>query len=214
MRRHLASLIGLGAVLSATMLWLISAPSAAAGDPCYHGFTLPDDTAMASTTVTLEPCAFAPTIASVPVGAKVTFQNPTQFTHLITGANQTWGSRDTEVAPGASVSYSFDKAGLYAYACALHRGMSGVVMVGDAAGITAAAVGSTSGTTTGATGGSGGGGTTTTAAAPAQTAPQTIDPLPLVALAAAVGVVIGAAGAWLLTRRRTTPDETVAATAS
>ena len=101
-----------------------------AGDPCYHNFEMPKATTAAATTIALEPCAFTPTLTSVPIGATVTFKNPSQFTHLITGANQEWGSRDAEIAPGAAVTYTFDKAGVFPYACALHRGMSGVIVVG------------------------------------------------------------------------------------
>ena len=44
MRRRLASLLGLGAVLSAAILWLVAAPIVSAGDPCYHGFEMPKAT--------------------------------------------------------------------------------------------------------------------------------------------------------------------------
>ena len=85
------------------------------------------------------PCAFGPTVAQVAVGAKVTFVNGPEFAHLVTGANQAWGSRDAEIQPGGTVSYTFDKAGVYPYACALHRGMSGAIIVGDAVAAAAAA---------------------------------------------------------------------------
>ena len=111
--------------------------------------------AQAATEIKLMPCAFAPTIANVPVGSKVTFVNGPDFIHLVTGANQAWGSRDAEIQPGGTVSYTFDKAGIYPYACALHRGMSGAIIVGDAvaaSGGGAAGAGTTGGeaTTTGA----------------------------------------------------------------
>ena len=202
MRRRLASLLGLGAVLSASILWLIAAPVVSAGDPCYHSFDMPKATTATATTISLEPCAFSPTLTNVPVGATLTFKNPGQFTHLITGANQEWGSRDAEVAPGKAVTYTFDTAGVFPYACALHRGMSGVIVVGGSEAL-AAAVGSTTGTTTGTTST-----TTTPAAASAPTTPAstTSDALPLVALAAIAGIVIGAAGAWLVGRRRPTTE--------
>jgi plastocyanin len=196
MPRRLASFLGLGAVLCATLLWLVAAPGVTAGDPCYHGYTLPEDTSATATTVSLEPCAFAPTLTNVPVGTTVTFRNTSQFTHLITGANQAWGSRDTEIAPGASTAYAFDRVGLYPYACALHRGMSGVIVVGDAAAIAPAAV----------------------AASPApstsQPAAAATDAAPVAALALLAGVGIGAVGSWFVTRRRPTREETVAAAAS
>ena len=61
--------------------------------------------------------------------------------------------RDTELQPGQTVSYRFATPGIYPYACALHRGMSGAIVVGDAA----AAVGgaSTAGTATSSGSGAG-----------------------------------------------------------
>ena len=61
--------------------------------------------------------------------------------HLITGANGAWGDRDRPLAPGASVTARFDEPGVYPYTCALHRGMTGAVVVGDpgADAVTAAA---------------------------------------------------------------------------
>ena len=51
----------------------------------------------------LLPCAFSPTVTQVDVGETVTFTNGTDFTHLVTGANQAWGSRDVELLPGETV---------------------------------------------------------------------------------------------------------------
>ncbi len=206
MRRQFAILTGLGALMSATILWLVGAAGVSAGDPCYHDFEMPASTSSSKTTVDLEPCAFAPTLTSVPIGSEVTFKNGSQFSHLVTGANQAWGSRDTEIAPGATVAYTFAKAGVYPYACALHRGMSGVIVVGDAAAIAEAGAGTASGTTTGST----------TTSGVAATAPSTTatDPILLVVLAVLAGIVIGAVGGWLASRRRTTRERSAAAPAA
>ena len=75
----------------------------------------------------------------MPVGTTVTFGNGSGQPHLITGANQEWGSRDSELSPNGTVAYTFTSAGVYPYACALHRGMSGTIIVGDAP-LTAAAL--------------------------------------------------------------------------
>ena len=196
MHRRLIALAGLLATTGTLVLWLAVAPVTSAGDPCYHGFAMPEDTAAADVRVNLLPCAFTPTVTSAKVGATVTFFNGSDFTHLITGANQSWGSRDTEIVPGKSVTYTFDTAGVYPYACALHRGMSGVIVVGDAA--TAAAV---------TKGGAASVPSALPAAAPAATAAATTtpggpEPLLLAAISALVGVVVGATVAWLALRRR------------
>jgi plastocyanin len=110
---------------------LVAPAVALAGDPCYHDFDMPLSSVSTSPNVKALPCAFAPTVTYVPVGTTVTWSNGSDFTHLVTGANQDWGSRDTELPPEGSVSYTFDRAGVYAYACALHRGMVGAVVVSD-----------------------------------------------------------------------------------
>jgi hypothetical protein len=152
----------------------------------------------------MAPCSFAPTVTVVAPGSTVTFFNGPDLTHLITGANAEWGSRDVEVKPGAEVSYTFDKPGIYPYACALHRGMSGTIVVGDLA----SAVGA--GLATGATGAGAGGtttGGTTSGQAPAAstepTTPSGIEPFAIVA-GAGVGALAGAAAVWLAMRRRRT----------
>jgi plastocyanin len=177
MSRCIVSVVGL---LAALAVALVVAPIAVAGDPCYHGFEIPPRTEASETQIKVAPCAFGPTIAHVAIGSTVTFFNGPNFTHLITGANAEWGSRDVELKPGQQVSYRFDKPGVYPYACALHRGMSGAIVVGDAAGAAAA------GTTTPPSGGS---------SSEVNTA---------VPVLVAGGLVVALAGAGLfLTRRRT-----------
>jgi plastocyanin len=205
MHRRLTALAALLATTATLVLWLAVAPATSAGDPCYHGFSMPEDTAGADVRVNLLPCAFAPTVTSAKVGATVTFFNGSDFTHLITGANQSWGSRDTEIAPGKTVSFTFDRAGVYPYACALHRGMSGVIVVGDAATAAAGTTGAVS--AAGTSGQAASVQSAAPAAAPAATAPSTAassgpEPLLLAAVSALVGVVVGATVSWLAMRRR------------
>jgi plastocyanin len=107
----------------------MSAP-VAAGDPCYHGFDLPARSEGDEPEVKMMPCAFSPTVVRVVPGTTVTWFND-QVPHLVTGANQEWGSRDDEIGPRAKVAYRFDRPGTYPYACAIHRGMSGTIVVGD-----------------------------------------------------------------------------------
>jgi plastocyanin len=136
MSRRFAPIV---AALSLFVLALAAAPGVVAGDPCYHGFDIPPRSEEAATQIKVAPCAFGPTVAHVAVGATVTFFNGPDFTHLITGANAEWGSRDVEMQPNQEVSYRFDNPGIYPYACALHRGMSGAIVVGDVAAPAAAA---------------------------------------------------------------------------
>jgi plastocyanin len=147
MSRRVASIL---AALSLVGVALAAAPAVLAGDPCYHGFEIPPRTEAAETQIKVAPCAFAPTVTHVAPGSTVTFFSGGDFTHLITGANAEWGSRDVELKPGEQISYRFDKPGVYPYACALHRGMSGAIVVGTLAAPAAAAP------ATGAAGGSSG----------------------------------------------------------
>lgn len=203
MRRRRSAFVGFLAATTTLLLWLSTAPLTSAGDPCYHGFTMPEDTAGSDAQVKLMPCAFAPTVTSVSVGSTVTFLNGPDFTHLITGANQAWGSRDVELAPNRTVSYTFDTAGVYPYACALHRGMSGVIIVGGAA----AAAG-------GSTGASGGVSTTSTPGATPTAGTQddpTIRVVAIAAISAVAGAAAGAAVAAFAVRRRpATPKDELA----
>jgi plastocyanin len=124
--RFLAAL----ALVVGSFAFPLAAP-VAAGDPCYHGFDIPPLTEGTDPQVKLLPCAFAPTVVRVAPGTTVEFFSGEFDVHLITGAGQTWGSRDDEIQPNSMVSFQFLRPGTYPYACALHRGMSGTVVVGN-----------------------------------------------------------------------------------
>jgi plastocyanin len=188
-RRVLAVIAVAPLVLILGLLSLAAAPVALAGDPCYHGFDVPARWEEATTDIKALPCAFGPTIARVPVGATVTWYNGDDFTHLVTGANQEWGSRDAELKPGGHVSSRFSTPGIYPYACALHRGMSGVVIVTDAAGPTAAA-GSPPATTAPA------------AAAPGRGATGNSSGSAVAVVAIVAGSAVAIVGATIIARRR------------
>ena len=126
MTRRLRALAG-AALL--TIGGLAAAPAVLAGDPCFHGYAIPASTTASVGVVRMEPCAFVPTNVRTTPGTTLTFTNTSQEVHLLTGANQAWGDREKEIAPGASLTVRFDKPGVYAFSCALHRGMSGAVIV-------------------------------------------------------------------------------------
>jgi plastocyanin len=137
MSRRMRTLLAIGGLIG---LSLALVPGVAAGDPCYHGYTIPPATSAETSTVNLEPCAFVPTTAQVAPGTTVTFANVSGENHLVTGANAAWGDRDAELTAGATRTVRFDRPGTYAYSCALHRGMTGVIVVGEPAMSEAAAV--------------------------------------------------------------------------
>jgi plastocyanin len=200
MTTRIRQLIRLAATAALLAIGLLAAPTASAGNPCFHDFTMPPADSATGNEVKLLPCAFAPTVTHVAVGTEVTFFNGPDFSHLITGANQAWGSPDVELGPGQKVSYTFDTAGIYPYACVLHPGMSGAIVVGD--GVDAAGAGTTSG---GSTGASTGGGSSATDATDATAAGAAADPgmdRLLVAVGIVAALIAGATASWFAIRRR------------
>jgi len=174
---------------------LVAMPAAAlAGDPCYHDFAMPARAVSTSPAIRAEDCAFSPTVTYVPVGTTVTFSNGSAWAHLVTGANQEWGSRDEDLQPNGTVSYTFAKAGVYPYACALHRGMVGAIVVGaDPAGGLAPT-----------TGGAAPAAAAATTANVDTVAAQPVDPGHL-ALAAAGGGLVALVIAWVVRGARRPP---------
>jgi len=82
------------------------------------------------TEVQLERNCFTPGVLEVSPGATVRFSNRDEIAHLVMGTG--WGSGQ-EIAPRASVEYGFERAGTYAYSCALHPSMNGAVVVAGGA---------------------------------------------------------------------------------
>jgi plastocyanin len=208
MSRSVARMARLLIVPALLALGLVAVPTAVAGNPCFHGLAVPAMTTGTDTEIKLAPCAFAPAVTHVAAGSVVTFFNGPTFSHLITGANQEWGSPDVELEPGQTVAYRFDEPGIFPYACALHPGMAGTIVVGDLAGALAADA-SAGGTT--ALSGAAGRATDTAGAPPSRTdgaadATTTGSTLPAIALvgslAAGAGAIVGAALAWHGARRR------------
>lgn len=101
---------------------------ALAGGGCHTTNGQPTTDA-ATTTVTLATCRFGPTVARVSTGHVVTFVNKDGAPHNVTGTG--WAS--PELQQGDSYRHTFDARGIYPYACSLHPGMNGVVIVGAAA---------------------------------------------------------------------------------
>ncbi|MEA2243458.1 MAG: hypothetical protein QOD24_3014, partial [Solirubrobacteraceae bacterium] len=69
--------------------------------------------------------AFAPKTLTVPVGTTVTWKNHDGDAHTVTGA----GLKSKSFGMDATYSYTFTKAGTFAYVCSLHPQMKGTVVV-------------------------------------------------------------------------------------
>src|SRR3989442_11216355 len=119
----------IGAMVLAVMvgaLALTGGTPAEAGGGC-HSTVFTDE---AKTTVELSKSCFSPAVVRVQAGDQVTWTNTDPDVHTVTGVANSWGS-DEKIGPDQSVSYKFDKPGVFPYFCYLHPSMAGAVVVGD-----------------------------------------------------------------------------------
>jgi plastocyanin len=150
MRRRIALLLtGLPLVL---MLGWAAAGSVLAGDPCFHSEERPATSSGNTVGIAIGDCVFSPTVTSVPVGTTVEWTNRSFQAHEVVGSNLTWGAHEKLLNSGDTIGWTFDKAGVYAYSCMLHPGMTGAIVVGSpdltlASDVQAASTGQTSATT-------------------------------------------------------------------
>ncbi|TMB71113.1 MAG: hypothetical protein E6J43_00235 [Chloroflexi bacterium] len=122
MRRIVTMIIA----LAIGSLALAGGTPAQAGGGC-HSNVFSDE---AKTTVELSKSCFSPTVVRVQPGDQVTWTNTDPTAHTVTGVADSWGT-DQQIPEGQSVSYKFDKSGVFPYFCYLHPSMAGAVVVGD-----------------------------------------------------------------------------------
>ncbi|HEX7498068.1 MAG TPA: cupredoxin domain-containing protein [Candidatus Limnocylindrales bacterium] len=78
--------------------------------------------------VSISNFAFAPLAITVPVGTTVTWTNQDSADHtIVSDDGKTFTS--TNVAKGATYSFTFAAAGTFAYHCGIHPTMKGTVIV-------------------------------------------------------------------------------------
>lgn len=183
MRRAL--FVTIAVAIIGTALTLVT-PALAGGGGC-HG----EETEANASVVELRHSCFTATVTHVDPGTQVAFENRDPFTHNVIGFGAIWG--DIEGFDGGETRrFTFRETGVFPYACTLHPGMVGAVVVGgdetlagDAGTVVAA----------NSTGSGGPDASTSTGAQ------QTDNRLSEVALALAALVL----GAGLLLRRRESP---------
>ncbi len=90
-----------------------SAPAAAAG--------------ASSDMVTIKNFMFSPMSLDVKVGTTVTWMNTDSVDHTVTASDKSFNSGN--LASGKTFSYTFTKAGTYAYICNIHQYMTATVVV-------------------------------------------------------------------------------------
>ncbi|MGZ8651384.1 MAG: cupredoxin domain-containing protein [Actinomycetota bacterium] len=134
MRSH-AIKIGLVAAVAGAALWGGSVV-ASAGGGCHAG----GPTRGQGDTVELVDLCFASTVLYVEPGTDVTWTNRDATGHNVVGVAATWGDPERTLFQGDTVSYRFDDDGVYPYACWIHPGMIGAIVVGDGVGTDLGAV--------------------------------------------------------------------------
>lgn len=97
----------------------VSGPATAAATPagCTGGAGVP---------VAIADFSFGPQSITAAVGGAVTWANGGATTHTVTFDG---GPDCGRVAPGATVSRTFDTAGTFTYKCTIHSSMTGTVVV-------------------------------------------------------------------------------------
>ena len=115
-RKHVG-ITTLAALVTIAMLLFAGSGSAAASD----------QPPAANADVTIDNFVFGPQTITVPVGATVTWINHDDIPHTVVSTNGVFKSkvRDTD----EKFSYTFTKAGTYAYYCSVHPKMTGTVVV-------------------------------------------------------------------------------------
>lgn len=138
-----AVLVMVGGAWIAMSTGVVHAGGACRGEPV---------TAERTTTVDMGdmPC-FTPTVVEIEVGDTVTWTNSGSMVHNVFGANSSWAavpevSLSAEIPVGGSAEHTFADTGLFPYACMLHPGMIGTVVVAaDGAGVESTSLSGSSG---------------------------------------------------------------------
>ncbi|MGZ8629574.1 MAG: cupredoxin domain-containing protein [Actinomycetota bacterium] len=115
--RKVATIVTLG-----TFGTLVGMTGATAGGGCHGGTT-----EGRGTRVEMVDACFTPTTLFAQPGEAITFVNRDDFEHNVTANG--WGHFD-DLGGGDRFTTSFADEGVYAYACSLHPGMSGSIVIG------------------------------------------------------------------------------------
>jgi plastocyanin len=104
------------------------APGAAAGGGGCHGDYVRDAKGVE---VAMSAMCFDPLVVRIAKGQTVTWFNKDEMAHNLVGAGFTWGTEGRELVARDAISFQFNQAGTFPYACTIHYGMVGAVVVDD-----------------------------------------------------------------------------------
>jgi plastocyanin len=138
MRSH-AIRIGVVVAVASTALWGGSGMASAGGGGggCVHAA---GPTTGRGDSVDLKDICFSATVLYVDEGTDVTWTNRDPVTHNVVGVGGTWGDPGLTLFQGDDVNYLFEEDGVFPYACLIHPGMIGAIVVGDGVGTDLAGV--------------------------------------------------------------------------
>ena len=84
--------------------------------------------AQAANVVKARSSTFAPSSITIQAGARVKWRNPSTRSHTVTSTSGNW-SKNSNLNPGGSTTFTFNQAGTYQYRCTIHANMTGQVIV-------------------------------------------------------------------------------------
>jgi plastocyanin len=125
MQKHITPIIT-KAWLYLFTVGLVLTLAACGGAPSTTPTPTPTTASSSGNSVSIMNFSFSPNSLTVKVGTKVTWTNHDSVTHTVT-ANQ--GTLNSPVPPGSSFSFTFTKAGTYAYHCSIHPSMTATIIV-------------------------------------------------------------------------------------
>ena len=76
--------------------------------------------------VTIDNLAFSPATLNLKTGQQDTWTNQQDIAHTVTADG---GAFDHQMPPGATFSFTFDKAGSFPYHCTIHPSMTATIQV-------------------------------------------------------------------------------------
>ena len=76
--------------------------------------------------MTIDNLAFSPATLNLKTGQQVTWTNQQDIAHTVTADG---GAFDHQMPPGATFSFTFDKAGSFPYHCTIHPSMTATIQV-------------------------------------------------------------------------------------
>lgn len=113
--------VSLAIITLAAMATLVAGPAnpARAGGGGCHGAMADANREANGNVVAVRQSCFLPVVLRVEPGAKVSFVNEDEFPHVVAPTAMEWGST-WNLSKGMSLEATFEKPGIYPYACPLH----------------------------------------------------------------------------------------------